>query len=687
MVDGPAVTVEAALAQATRLLERQPALAGEQAREILQAVPGHPVALLLLAASHNAAGEAPAALAILEPLAAAQPRSPMAQLELGVALGRVGRGDEALAALQRAVSLDPRLPGAWRALGDQLSAIGDFARADAAYLQHVRQSTRDPGLLKAAAALQENRLPEAEARLREHLRRAPTDVAAIRMFAELAARLGRIEDAEALLARCLELAPGFHAARQHYALVLHRANKPERALVELEALLAQEPANPGYRNLKAVVLCRIGDYEPALALYDALLAQYPRNPKVWMSYGHALKTAGHLDRAIAAYRRSLAMEPALGEAWWSLANLKTVRFTDADVAAMQAALARPRLEDEHRLHLGFALGKALEDRGDHAGSFHHYAQGNAVRRAQLRYSRTDTSARVRHVIDNYTRDFFAQRAGSGDPAPDPIFVVGLPRAGSTLIEQILSSHSLVEGTMELPEVPSMTRDLRAQALPGDREPLYHAALARLDGDALRALGAGYLASTRVHRHTDRPLFIDKMPNNFMHVGLIHLMLPNAKIIDARRHPLACGFSVFKQHFARGQSFAYSLEDIGAYYRDYVELMAHFDAVLPGRVHRVIHEDMIEDTEGQVRALLDYCGLPFEDACLRPHENTRAVRTASSEQVRRPINRDGVDQWRHFAPWLGPLEAELGAVLAAYPGVPDFTDDSGRRRDAAASVRS
>jgi predicted Zn-dependent protease len=675
---GPTASVDNALAHASRLLDADPALAAEQAGEILRIVPGHPVAQMLLGAAHSARGRTADALAILEPLAVAQPRSPRTQLELGIALGRAGRGDEALAALRRAVALQPDLPKAWLALADHLAATGDEAAGAIAYTHHVRHSTRDPGLLAAAAALAENRLPDAELRLREHLKKAPTDVAAIRMFAELAVRVGRNDEAEALLARCLELAPGFHAARQNYALVLHRANRPERALVELDRLLAVDPANPGYRNLKAAVLCRIGDYAPAIALYDALLAEYPRNPRVWMSFGHALKTAGEPERAIAAYRRALAMDPAFGEVWWSLANLKTFRFTDADVAQMEGALARGDLADEHRLHLEFALGKAREDAREWAASFGHYAKGNALRRAQLRYRADETSAKVAHIRARYTREFFAQRAGSGDPAADPIFILGLPRAGSTLLEQILSSHPQVEGTMELPEVTSITHELRDRGLRDglDEAALpYHAALAALDRDGLRALGARYLERTRIHRHGGAPLFIDKMPNNFMHVGLIHLMLPNAKIVDARRHPLACGFSVFKQHFARGQSFAYDLADIGRYYRDYVALMAHFDAVLPGRVHRVFHERMVEDTEGEVRALLAYCGLPFDDACLRFFENPRAVRTPSAEQVRQPIYKEGVDHWRHYEPWLGPLAAALGSVLDAYPGVPaDVADD-------------
>lgn len=670
----PTASLDTALAHATHLLATNPALAAEQATEIIRSVGDHPMALLVLGTSHRMRGDVDTALKILEPLASAQPRSAQVQLELGIALGRVKQGDQAVAALRRAVALKPDLPQAWLALGDHLMAMDDTVGADAAYANHVRYATRDPQLLRAATALCENRIPEAEALLREQLREKPTDVAAIRMLAEVAARLGRNQDAENLLARCLELAPSFHAARQNYALVLHRSNKPEQALEQIEALLRIEPANTAYRNLKAVVLCRVGEYEPAIALYADILAEYSRHPKIWMSYGHALKTAGHQERAIQAYRTSLALQPGFGEVWWSLANLKTVRFSADDLATMRSQLESPDLDGEDRQHLEFAVGKALEDLGEYEASFQHYQQGNDLRRATLHYSANDTSLRVARIKRSYTREFFQQRAGWGADAADPIFIVGLPRAGSTLLEQILSSHSAVEGTMELPEVASLTRTLRNQGDASQSLP-YHDAVEALDAEALLALGEQYLQHTRIQRKTNAPLFIDKMPNNFLHLGLIHLMLPNARIIDARRHPLACCFSGFKQHFARGQGFTYGLDDIGRYYRDYVELMAHFDAVLPGRIHRVIYEHMVDDTEAEVRRLLDYCGLPFEEGCLRFFENARPVRTASSEQVRKPIYRDGVDHWQHYAPWLGPLENALGPVLQAYPAVPEFGEQA------------
>ncbi|BCT91334.1 hypothetical protein LYSHEL_03580 [Lysobacter helvus] len=664
----PTASVESALAHASQLLSTDPALAGRQAEEVLRVVHGHPVARLLLAASHTACGDPRSATDILVPLALEQPRSPAVQLELGIALGRSGRGDDAVAALQRAVALKPELPRAWLALADHFSAVGDQAAADAAYAAHLVHSVREPALLQAASALQANRIPEAEATLRTHLRRSPTDTAALRMLAETQARMGRIEDAESLLARCVELAPQFEAARHHYAMVLHRANKPAEALAEIETLLAKDPGNAGYRTLKAVVQCRTGDYDSAIALYEGLSKEYPRHARLWLSYGHALKTAGRTTDAIDAYRRAAALEPWFGDAWWSLANLKTFRFTAEDIATLRAQFARTNLSPEDRLHLDFALGKALEDAEEFAASFEHYRRGNAQRVALVPYEARDTTLRVRKAMALYTQDFFRERAGMGCDARDPIFIVGMPRAGSTLIEQILSSHPSVEGTMELPELLSLTRDLRRRA-EGEGGTHYHDVLASLDAGAIADLGAQYLEHTRIHRKSDAPLFIDKMPNNWLHVGLIMLALPNAKIIDARRHPLACGFSLFKQQFARGQNFSYRLEDIGRYYRDYVALMAHFDRVQPGRVHRVVYESMVDDTEAETRRLLAFCGLDFDPQCLRFFENTRPVRTASSEQVRQPIYRDGLDQWRNYAPWLGPLEEHLGPVLTAYPAVP------------------
>lgn len=517
----------------------------------------------------------------------------------------------------------------------------------------------DPRLVAAAAAMNANDLPRAEPLLRGLLKDDPFDVRAIRLFAELAGRIGRYADAENLLRRAIELDPGFTPARANLALVLYRTNRAAEALEQLAQVTIEDPENLGHANLAAAANGRIGAFDAALALYERVLAQAPDQPRVWMSYGHMLKTVGRQADGIAAYRRAIALLPGLGEAWWSLANLKTVRFADDDIAAMQQALADPALDAEDRWHLDFALGKAFEDRREAQAAFAHYAAGNALRRRRIPYKADETTATVDAMIATATPELFAARAGAGHDAPDPIFILGMPRAGSTLVEQILASHSQVEGTSELPDIAQLARKV----------PNYPAGLADLPPAELRAMGESYLHTTRIQRHTDRPLFIDKMPNNWVHAPLIRLILPRARIIDARRHPLGCCFSNFKQHFARGQGFSYDLTDMGRYYADYVRLMAHLDAVQPGTVHRVIYERMVEDTEAEVRALLAACDLPFEAACLAFHQTERAVRTASSEQVRQPIFREGTQGWKAFEPWLDPLKAALGPVLDTYPQAP------------------
>jgi predicted Zn-dependent protease len=660
-------TPDVALAHAARLLEKDPALAAEQAGEILKAVPGHPHARLILGKALRLAGQTSEALTVLERLAVEQPHSAPVHLELGIARGEAGRGSAAVAALRHALQLKPDSADAWRVLADQLDSLGEAGGAEQARAVFIKAATKDPRLLAAAAALVANDLPVAEARLRAHLKDHATDVAALRMLAEVAARLRRYPDAQRLLERCLELAPSFDAARHNLAVVLNRQAKAAAALPQIQRLLLKDPRNPGYRNLQAAILAQLGDYAESIGVFEAVLAEYPQQPKIWMSYGHALKTARRHADSVAAYRRAIAMEPTLGEAYWSLANLKTARFSGQDMVQIRKALEDDAVSEEDRLHFEFALGKALEDEASYEQSFAHYAAGNALRRKLHRYSADEHSAFVRRTKELFTPQFFAARGG-GAPAADPIFIVGLPRAGSTLLEQILASHSLVEGTMELPNIPQIARELAGRG-EGDEDVRFVQAVAALGAEERCALGERYLAQTRIQRKSSAPFFIDKMPNNCLYVGLIHLILPNARIIDARRHPLGCCFSAFKQHFARGQNFSYGLEDIGRYYRDYVELMAHFDAVLPGRVHRVFYESMIEDTESEVQRLLAHCGLPFEESCLRFHENERAVRTASSEQVRKPIFRDGLSHWRHYEPWLGPLKQALGPVLESYPAVP------------------
>ena len=570
---------------------------------------------------------------------------------------------DAPAALRIAERIAQRAPSSadvQRLLGRIYRALGHDSAAEHAELRAITLSADDPELQQAAVALVANELHVAEPLLRARLKASPFDVAAIRMMAELAARIGRYRDSEALLRRALDLAPAFIPARANLATVLHRQNRTAEALVELDRLNAVEPGNTAHATLRAAVLGRVGDYDEAIALYREVLDRRPDQPKLWMSYGHALKTIGRQDDAIAAYRKGLDVDPTLGEIWWSLANLKTVSFGADDIDRMRQALRRPGLSDENRLHLDFALGKAFDDAGEAGTAFAHYASGNALRRSQIDYDPDEVRRQVDAMIAFFQPDVIAARADQGCASPEPIFILGMPRAGSTLIEQILACHSMVEGTMELPDIPRL-----AAGVPGR----YPADLGALDAAELARLGQNYLDATRIQRREDKPHFIDKLPNNWLHSFFIHLILPNARIIDARRHPLDCGFSNFRQHFARGQGFSYGLEDIGRYYADYVRLMAHVDRVLPGRVHRVVHERLLDDPEGQVRALLAALGLPFEQACLDFHSSGRAVRTASSEQVRRPINRDGVGQWQPYADKLGPLRDALGPVLERYPEVP------------------
>ncbi|EGD57472.1 tetratricopeptide repeat-containing protein [Novosphingobium nitrogenifigens DSM 19370] len=617
-----------AIERARYLLDRAPGLAEEQAREILAVVP--------------ASGEA--------------------HLVRGLALAGMHRLDEAVTALRESVRRSPDNYEAWRALGEQLVLLGDSGGADFAFAQQLRCQAKDPQLQAAAVAMVRNDVPVAERLLKQFLKQHPTDIAALRMLAEVAGRIGRYRDAIYLLEHALELAPSFDTARFNLATALYRFGENAKALEQLDLLLAKQPRHSSYRNLAAAALGRIGDLDAAIAHYEYLVERHPAASKIWMSYGHSLKTVGRQADAVDAYRRCIALEPGYGEAWWSLANLKTVHLGKEDIAAMTSALAdgAERLSVEDRYHLHFAIGKAHEDLGQDEEAFAAYDDGNRLRRTELHYDADEMSALVDRSIRTLTPAFFAGLAGGGCNKADPIFIVGMPRAGSTLIEQILASHPMIEGTQELPEIMAIARRLGAEHL----ESKFPETLS--PKDKLAELGEEYLRETRIQRRTDRPLFIDKMPNNWQHIGLIHLILPNAKIIDARRHPLACGYSNFKQHFARGQAFSYDLTTMGRYYADYVRLMDHFDTVLPGRVLRVFHEAVIEDTEAQVRRLLDYVGVDFDPACLRFHENRRPVRTASSEQVRRPINRDGMDQWQRFDRWLDPLREALGPVLETYP---------------------
>ena len=574
-----------------------------------------------------------------------------------------GRSREAVAPLSRALELNPRLGAGWRLLGDIRLVSGDLPAAQTAYDRMLAAVLPHAQLRPSAEAMAENRLLDAEQSLRAILTADDSNLPAAHLMAEVLLRRGQLAPAEALLVHCLERAPQLHLARQSLALVLYATGRPSLALAELDRLLAREPRNNHCRIVKSAILAEIGDYAAAATVTAALLEDFPDQPLAWMVHGNGLRALGRIDEAIAAYRQALALEPDRAEGWWSLANLKSYRFDPEEREAMQARLADASAADRSLLH--FALAKADEDAGRDADAFAQYASANALQRQLRGYDPDATTALVRHSKALFTPGLFAERDGWGDPAADPIFIVGLPRSGSTLVEQILASHPDVEGTRELMDVQAMADWAAGQA--PDRP--YPAPLAGLPRATFAQIGHDYLARTRPLRRTNRPRFIDKAPWNFQHIGLIRLMLPNARIVDVRRHPLGCCVSAFRQHFAGGFDFAYGLADLGRYYADYVELMAHYDAVLPGHVIRVIYEDLVQDTEGQVRRLLDALGLPFDPACLRFFENRRAVATPSSEQVRQPIYADGIDGWRRFEPWLGPLQTALGPVLDAYPSPP------------------
>lgn len=518
-----------------------------------------------------------------------------------------------------------------------------------------------PELLEAAEHMLAGAFGKAEPLCRQVLSRNPLDVNAMRLLAEIGLEVGRLEDAEALLERALELAPDFHLARASYANVLARRGKFESALTELDVLLAIDPDHPGHLVLKANTLVRIGEHEKAIALYQRVLGQGGSTPGIQMSLGHSLKTIGDQDGAILAYNAARAAKEDLGDAWWSLANLKTFRFSNEDIDTMVEVASREGITRDDYLHIAFALGKALEDLGRYEESFAWYRRGNAIRRRLVVYNADENAADMQRIADYFCVRRIEDRKDSGHHDAAPIFIVGLPRAGSTLLEQILASHSMVEGTQELADIISIARRIAGKKRATDPS-RYPGAISDLSDKDLTALGEEYIERTRIYRQ-GAPHFIDKMPNNFAHIGLIRLILPRAKIIDARRHPMACCFSGYKQLFAKGQNFTYSLSDIGRYYADYVGLMQHWHRVMPGHVLHVQYEDVVRDTEIQVHRILDYCGLPFEEDCLRFFENRRAVRTASSEQVRQPIYTSGLNQWENFVPWLDPLKAALGDRLA------------------------
>ncbi len=652
---------DAALAAATALREEVP-----ENRDVLYMIA---VALRYL----NRIPEALTTLAELERLHPEYPRLYQERGHCHVALRAPG---PALEAFLRAVTLNPSLPASWRALQALYKMSGQTAFAEDAAAHLANLQALPPEIVTAFSMFADGEIHDAESVVRQYLLTHGDHIEGMRLLAQIGMRMDVLDDAEFLLENILRMAPAYDAARYDYTLVLLQRHKHGRAREELATLLRGDPANRAYRTTLATIDAGVGRYESAIPLYREILRESPRDPDLHLSLAHALKTVGRTPEAIESYQAAIGINPNFGEAYWSLANLKTYRFSDVDVANMRRGEATPKIPLKDRYHLCFALGKALEDEGHYAESFIYYERGNALKKPECRYRPeiTDRNTRLQKAL--CTREFFDARRGFGYAAtapadqagghPTPIFIVGLPRSGSTLIEQILASHSRVEGTMELADIPRLVQELQGRESTV-AEPLYPQVLANYGADDFARMGEQYLRDTQIYRggKPGAAFFIDKMPNNFRHLGLVHLMLPNAKIIDARREPMACCFGNFKQLFASGQQFTYSFEDIARYYRKYEELMSHWDAVLPGRVLRVQHEDVVADLDASVRRILDFCGLDLEPGCVDFHRTRRTVHTASSEQVRRPINRDGLDQWRHYEPWLGPLKEALGMPASAH----------------------
>lgn len=627
----------------------------------LAADPTHPDLLYMRAVSARYLQDYQGAEDWLARLIDAAPEFGRAWQEKAHLFRDLGDREKALASYALATRFNPILSASWKEQARLFRETGRQIEADMAQAQLNRIEALPKPLLAASNHLYEGRILKAEELVRAFLQKVPKHVEGMRLLAEIGSRLGIHDDAEFLLETALMIEPENTQLRLDYMQVLRKRQKFEAALKEATTLVSQHPESPIILSHFAIENLQAGNYDTALDAFDTVLEKVPGDPATLTSRGHALKTYGASEDAIASYRAAYASNPEHGEAYYALANLKTYKFDEAEVAAMQQQADRSDLAPAARIQFCFALGKAFEDQDNAAQAFKYYAQGNALKRAQMRYKTEDMLAEFAAQKTHCTAELFANQSGKGDPAPDPIFIVGLPRSGSTLLEQILASHSKVDGTLELPNILATAHGLRARKALTDRD-RYPRILHELSAERLTELGRAYIEDTRIHRK-GAAFFTDKMPNNFRHIGLIHLILPNAKIIDARRDPLDCCWSCFKQLFAEGQEFTYGLEEIGTYYRSYVDLMTHWENVLPaGRILRVQHEDVLDDLEGQVRRLLDHCGLPFEQNCVDFHTTDRAVRTASSEQVRQPINRAGQGQWQPFTPHLAPLKQALGEVL-------------------------
>lgn len=577
---------------------------------------------------------------------------------------QLGNTKAAALAYEHAVTFNPGLVASWQYLSAMRDAEGDADAAKAAGQETERLKALPPELVSVMSFVHEGKLLKAEQLCRAFLQKNKSHVEAMRLLADIGTRLHVLDDAEFLLESCLEFEPDNRRARLDYVNVLHRRQKYELAQKQAKQLHTAQPENPAYETLYANESAAVGDFDGALTSYEAVLKKVPNNAHVHLVKGHALKTVGRQDEAVMAYRKAYEIKSDFGDAFWSLANLKTYAFTDQERTLMEIAESAPETGLVDRFHLCFGLGKAHEDKGDYESAFTYYERGNALKKQHVRYSSERMDEEFEAQKDICARALIEAKARFGADSPAPIFIVGLPRAGSTLVEQILASHSHVTGTMELANIPALAHHLGGRRTFSD-DRRYPGVLRDLTAEDARKFGEAYIEDTAVH-HKDAPRFTDKMPNNFRHIGLIHLILPNAKIIDARRNAMACCFSGFKQLFAEGQEFTYGLEEIGRYYKGYVDLMAHWNAVLPGKILKVQYEDVVSDLETQVRRILEYCELPFEQACVDFHQSNRAVRTASSEQVRQPIYASGLGQWKKFEPFLTPLKDTLGPELTSGP---------------------
>jgi tetratricopeptide (TPR) repeat protein len=627
---------------------------------VLEATPDLADALYMKAASLRYLKRLDEALAVLRELRSVAPEFGRGWQEEGHVFRDSGDVARALAAYQAAVAVNPTLPAAWTNQAKILDQLGRPEDAASARSRAEALAALPQPLQAANHHLYENRLLKAEEICRAYLKANPKDVEAMRILAEIGVQLGVLDDAEFLLESAVAFAPNHVEARMDYVRILRRRQKYAAALDQAKQLYTRDPDRPVFASLLAIERMQTGEYEKAVALFDQVLKAAPNDPSTLTARGHALKTWGKAEQAVASYKAAVAAAPNNGDAWYALANLKTYRFSDGEFDRMRRQEEGSGQTLKNRINLCFALAKACEDRKDFAAAFGFYERGNALKKHQTRYTPEQMEIEFAAQKTACTPALFERQGGKGDGAPDPIFIVGLPRAGSTLLEQILASHSQIDGTLELPNILALSHSLRGRnkSSAGSR---YPSNLHDLEADTLAELGAKYLADTAYHRK-GAPFFTDKMPNNFRHIALIKLILPNAKIIDARRAPLACCFSGYKQLFAEGQEFTYGLDEIGRYYRGYVDLMDHWDQVLPGEILRVIYEDVVGDVEGQVRRILEFCGLPFEQACVDFHKTEREVRTASSEQVRQPINTSGLEAFKPFEPYLDPLKDALGPVL-------------------------